>query len=536
MHRRAGTPGLDDLQKGDRVERGRTLTETRTDIGDGETAASLFGKGIGVTYDDFILLPGHIDFGPEEVDLSTRLTRGITLKAPIASSPMDTVTEWKMAAYMALLGGIGFIHYNNTVTEQVEQVRKVKRFENGFITDPSVLGPRHTIADVDALKEAEGFSSIPITEDGTPNARLVGIVTNRDTEFEVDRQKRLSEIMTTDLITAPKGISLIEANTILRKSKKGKLPIVDGGGRLVALVTRTDLVKNRDFPDSSKDERKQLLVGAAVSTRPEDRERLEALIAAGADVVVIDSAQGDSTFQTEMIRFARRTSPTVQIVGGNVVTKTQCESLVQAGADALRVGMGPGSICITQETMAVGRAQATAVYACYQYAKHEGIPIIADGGISNIGCMAKSLAVGGSVAMMGALLAGTQEAPGEYYYRGGVRLKRYRGMASIEAMEAGGAKRYFMDEDQIKVPQGVSGFVVDRGPLLTFVPYLLQGLRHSLQDLGVRSLAALHQALDDGTILFERRSPSAQREGGVHGLFSYDDPLNRFDERIRRAW
>jgi IMP dehydrogenase len=523
-------------RKGDRVEPERTLTRPAEDVRDGETAASLFSKGVGVTYDDFILLPGHIDFAVEDVDLTTRLTRDITLRAPIASSPMDTVTEWKMAAYMALLGGIGFIHYNNEVAEQVEHVRKVKRFENGFINDPLVLGPDHLIADVDAIKEKEGFSSIPITEDGTRHGRLIGIVTNRDIEFEEDRRKPLRTVMTRELITASKGISLGEANRILRQSKKGKLPILDGDGRLAAMVTRTDLVKNRDFPGASKDERKQLLVGAAVSTRPEDRERLEALVAAGVDVIVCDSAQGDSTFQLDMIRFARTHFPDLQIVAGNVVTKAQCRSLVEAGADALRVGMGPGSICITQETMAVGRAQATAVYACSQYARQLGVPILADGGIANVGCLAKALAVGGSVGMAGALLAGTQEAPGEYYYKGGVRVKRYRGMASIEAMEAGGGKRYFMEDDQIKVPQGVSGYVVDRGPLLTFVPYLLQGLRHSFQDLGVRSIDALHRGLDEGTILFERRSSSAQREGGVHGMFSYEDPLNKLQERFRRQW
>ena len=506
------------------------------DVRDGETAASMFGKGHGLTYNDFIMLPGHIDFGVGDVDLSTSPTRGITLRAPIASSPMDTVTEWEMAAKLALLGGIGFIHYNNAIDEQVEQVRKVKRYENGFITDPIVMSPLHTIADVIALKEREGFSSIPITEDGTHATRLVGIVTNRDIEFREDLDTRLGTLMTTELITAPKGILLAEANRILRDKKKGKLPIVDAQGRLVSMVSRTDLVKNRDFPEASKDERKQLRVGAAVSTRAEDRERLEALLQAGADVIVIDSAQGDSTFQVNLIRFAKERSPHTQIVGGNVVTQAQCRALIEAGADALRVGMGPGSICITQETMAVGRAQATALYYCSLYARAHGVPIIADGGISNIGCLAKALAVGGHVGMMGGLLAGTQESPGETFYKEGVRLKRYRGMASFEAMEAGGGKRYFMDETGVKVPQGVSGYVVDKGSLLNFVPYLLQGLRHSFQDMGVRSISELHAALAEDRLLFERRSPSAQREGGVHGLFSYEDPLANIRERMRRTW
>jgi len=503
---------------------------------DGETAETLFNKGYGITYNDFILLPGRIDFGIDAVELDTRLTRGIRLRTPMASSPMDTVTGWRMAAYMALLGGIGFIHYNNEIDEQVEEVRKVKRFENGFIMDPIVLGPDNTIADVNAIKARDGFSSIPITEDGTRATRLIGIVTNRDIEFRKDLGTPLREVMTRDLVTAPKGTPLAEANRILRESKKGKLPIVDAQGRLVAMVTRTDLVKNRDFPGASKNEHKQLLVGAAVSTRKDDRERLDALVAAGVDVVVIDSAQGDSTFQVAMITHAKERSRDLQVVGGNVVTKTQCRALIDAGADGLRVGMGPGSICITQETMAVGRAQATAVYDCSRCANEFGVPIIADGGISNLAYLVKSLAVGGSVAMMGGLLAGTQEAPGDYYYKDGVRLKRYRGMASIEAMEAGGGKRYFMDEAAVKVPQGVAGYVVDKGSLMDFIPYLTQGLRYSFQDLGVRSIPELHAALADGRLRFELRSPSAQREGGVHSMFSYEDPFMNVQERARRKW
>ncbi len=515
--------------KGRVVDRDVTFDDSRC----GQPASVLFGSGKGLTYDDFILLPGHIDFDAKDVDLTTRLTREITLKAPIASSPMDTVTGWKMAVYMALLGGIGFIHYNNTIEEQSSLVRKVKRFENGFITDPLVMGPDDTIRDVYAIKEKERFSSIPVTEDGTLSSPLIGIVTNRDVEFEENLDLPLKAVMTTDLIVAKKGITLQEANKILQKSKKGKLPIVDENRRLTALVTRTDLVKNRDFPDASKNEHKQLVVGAALSTHEEDKERLEALAHAGVDVVVIDSAQGDSTFQIEMIRYIKRQYPDIQVVGGNVVTRQQCRRLVEAGADALRIGMGPGSICITQETMAVGRAQATAVYHCAQYASRAGVPLIADGGIANVGCLVKSLAVGGSVGMMGALLAGTQEAPGDYFYKDGIRLKRYRGMASIEAMEAGGGKRYFMDENSIKVPQGVAGYVVDKGSLIHFVPYLLQGIRHAFQDLGLSSLRQLHQALNDNTLLFERRSLSAKTEGSVHGMFSHEDPLKPLQERLK---
>jgi len=268
---------------------------------DGERASTLFDQGEGLTYNDFIVLPGRIDFAASEVDLSTYITRRIPLKNPLVSSPMDTVTESNMAIAMALLGGIGIVHYNNTVDEQVEEVRKVKRFENGFITDPVVLGPSNTIADVDEIHEAHGFGGIPITEDGTRNGRLIGIVTNRDVDFETDRSRPLSEVMVTDLVTAPEGVTLPEANKILRESKKGKLPIVDQNGRLVSLVSRTDLKKNRDFPEACKDKRKQLRVGASISTRQADRERLAGLVEAGADLIVIDAAQGDSSFQVEMI-------------------------------------------------------------------------------------------------------------------------------------------------------------------------------------------------------------------------------------------
>jgi IMP dehydrogenase len=498
---------------------------------DGETARSLFDRGEGLTYNDFIILPGRITFSLDEVDFSTQITRRIRLRSPLASSPMDTVTESKMAIHLALLGGIGFIHYNNTVEEQVREVRKVKRFENGFITDPCVLGPHNTIRDIDRIREKEGFSGIPITEDGTLRSRLIGIVTNRDIDFETNRDRPLREVMVVNLITAREGISLAEANRILKESKKGKLPIVDDGGRLVSLVSRTDLKKNRDFPDASKDQRKQLRVGAAVSTKESDRERLAALVEAGADVLVIDSAQGDSVFQTGAIEHIKTNYPQVDVLGGNVVTQAQCEHLIDAGADGIRVGMGPGSICITQETMAVGRAQATAVYRTALYCRERGIPVVADGGISSIGFLVKALAIGADAVMMGAMFAGTQEAPGEYFYKDGVRVKKYRGMASIEAFERGGAKRYLADDQNIKVAQGVSGLVVDKGSVLNLVPYMLQGLKQAFQDIGVRTIKELHESLESDRLFFELRSHSAQREGAVHGLFSYQEPVLEVRER-----
>jgi IMP dehydrogenase len=491
---------------------------------DGFSGEDLFSSDQGLAYNDLIILPGFVDFAPDDVDLESSLTRNLRIKRPIVSSPMDTVTEHRMAIGLALLGGIGIIHYNNTIDEQVEQVKKVKRFENGFIADPVTLTPNHTIADIDKIKEMHGFSGIPITEGGKLNTKLVGIVTNRDIDFESDRTRKLKEVMTTDLLTAHIGIALKEANEILRTSKKGKLPIIDDTGNLVAFMCRNDLLKNKDFPNSSKDNEKRLVVGAAISTKDESKERLEKLVAAGVDVVVIDAAQGNSIYQIEMIKFIKSKYPHLDVIAGNVVTEEQCENLIHAGADALRVGMGPGSICTTQTTMSVGRAQATAIFKCAQYGRRQGVPIIADGGIANIGHISKALALGASAAMMGSMFAGTQEAPGEYFYENGIRLKRYRGMASVEAMEKGGAKRYFAEEAKILVAQGVSGAVVDKGSLFDFVPYLIQGLKHSFQDMGARSVAILHDRLYSGDLRFEKRSLSAQIEGGVHDMYSYKEP------------
>lgn len=491
---------------------------------DGSSAEEIFNSNKGQAYDDFIILPGYIDFNPEDVSLETNLTKNLKIKKPLTSSPMDTVTESKMAIGLALQGGIGFIHYNNTLEEQVEEVKKVKRFENGFITDPIVLSPFHTIADIDRIKEKYGFSGIPITEDGNLNSKLVGIVTNRDTDFETDRNKRLRDVMSTDLLTAKKGVTLQMANEILHKSKKGKLPIVDDSGRLIAFMSRNDLLTNREYPYASKDNRKQLMVGAAISTKDESKERLEALSEAGVNAVVIDSAQGNSLFQIEMIKYIKKKYPEIDVIGGNVVTEYQCENLIKAGVDALRIGMGPGSICTTQTTMAVGRAQANAVYKCAMFARKSNIPVIADGGIANIGHITKALAIGASSVMMGSMFAGTEEAPGEYFYENGIRLKKYRGMASLEAMKEGGEKRYFAEETKIKVAQGVSGAVVDKGSLFDYVQYLIQGLRHSFQDIGARDISTLHELLYSGKLRFELRSISAQKEGGVHDMYSYKEP------------
>jgi len=494
------------------------------EIKDGFSGEELFTTSTGYAYNDFIILPGYIDFAPDDVTLETNLTRNIKLKSPLVSSPMDTVTEAEMAIALALWGGIGIIHYNNTIEQQADLVGRVKRYENGFINKPMVLSPQHKISDIDLIKTRYNFSGIPITENGKLKSKLVGIVTNRDIDFEKDRTRPLSEVMTKDMLTAREGIALSEANSILRTSKKGKLPIVDADGRLVALLSRSDLLKNREFPLATKDQKKQLRVGAAISTKDESKDRLAALNEAGVDVVIIDSAQGNSVYQIDMIKYIKKNYPHIDIIGGNVVTEEQCEMLIKAGADALRIGMGPGSICTTQTTMAVGRPQATAVFRTARYCSKQRIPVMADGGIANIGHISKALALGASTAMMGSMFAGTNEAPGEYFYENGVRLKKYRGMASMEAMEAGGSKRYFAEDAKIIVAQGVSGAVMDKGSMNDYAPYLLQGLKHSFQDMGVRNVKILHEKLYSKELRFEIRSAMAQREGHVHDMYSYKEP------------
>ncbi|MES0488870.1 MAG: IMP dehydrogenase [Leptospirales bacterium] len=492
---------------------------------DGTAADELFKSNQGLTYKDFLTLPGYIDFAPNDVSLETEITKNLKLKVPIISSPMDTVTGSAMAIGMALVGGMGIIHNNNTIEQQACEVEKVKRYENGFIIEPIVLSPEHSISDIDRIKHDYGFTGIPITQDGTLKTKLIGIVSNRDIDFEKDRSKKLGEVMTTELDTAQEGISLAEANNILKQKKKGKLPIVDKNGLLVSLMSRSDLIKNKDYPFASKDERKRLIVGASVSTHAQDRDRALALIDKGVDLLVIDAAQGYSSYQIDFLKYLKKTYPDLNIMAGNVVTSEQATALVKAGADCLRIGMGPGSICITQDTMACGRAQASAVYHTAKTARELGVSVIADGGITNIGDITKALAIGASAVMVGSLLAGTQEAPGEYFYENGVKLKRYRGMASLEAMEAGGGKRYFADDAKIRVAQGVSGTVMDKGSLLEFVPYLVQGVKHSFQDMGIRDLPGLHKSLYEKKLRFEIRSLAAQVQGGVHNLYSYNKPI-----------
>jgi IMP dehydrogenase len=497
------------------------------------TATQIFVKNpacVAFTYDDIIVMPGHISFPLGDVNISAELTRNIKLQVPFVSSPMDTVTEHKMAITMALQGGIGIIHSNMKAEDQAAEVLKVKKFKNGFILDPICLSPESTLEDVVRTKETLGFSSFPITDTGKMGGRLVGIISNRDTSFIEKPNVKVREFMTAraSLTVAKEGVSLEEANQMLKNSKKGKLPVVNEKDELLALIARTDLQKNRDNPRASKDSvNKQLLCGASIGTRPDDLDRARLLVDAGVDVIVVDSSQGDSIYQIETVQNLKSMFPKVDVIAGNVVTPSQAHHLIQAGADGLRVGMGIGSICTTQEVCAVGRAQASAVYHVAKYARKFGVPITADGGIKSTGHITKALCLGAGCVMMGSMLAGTDEAPGEYFYQDGVRLKRYRGMGSLEAMNEGGEKRYVWDTaaTSVKVAQGVSGAVTDKGTLRRYIPYLMQGVRHGLQDAGVASIEEAREKLYSDKLRFEIRSPAAQKEGGVHGLHSYQKRL-----------
>jgi len=504
-----------------------------TFTGDGLTAQEMFSMGQGLTYNDFLILPNFIDFAADDVDLTCSLTRTIKLKSPFVSSPMDTITEDRMAVAMALNGGIGIVHNNLPPERQAAVVMAVKRWRNGFILDPAVLSPDQTVEDHDEILHRMGFSGIPITEGGKPHGKLLGLVCKKDVDYVTDKRTKLGALMRpmSQLVVARvktgEQCSLEEAKDIMHKGRVGYLPIVNENGELAMLASRLDSQKSKDFPLASLDDKQQLLVGAAIGTREDDKARLAGLVRAGVDVIVLDSSQGNSSYQVNFIQYLKKEYPTLQVIAGNVVTGAQATNLIRAGADALRVGMGSGSICITQEVMSVGRPQGTAVYQVGKAAAKHGVPIIADGGIQNVGHVSKALALGANCVMLGSLLAGTSETPGEYFYRDGVRLKKFRGMGSIEAMTQGGesGKRYLSETQAVQVAQGVSGSVVDKGSMMKFGPYLHKGLQQAAQDIGFRSFREVRARVMDGTVRFERRTTSAQQEGGVHGLHSYEKTL-----------
>jgi len=498
------------------------------DFTDGCSARELFDK-IAYTYDDLIILPGYIDFSHDDISLQSKLTRNITLHTPLISSPMDTVTESEMAIAMALQGGIGIIHCNNTIEEQVEEVRKVKRFNNGFILDPILFSPDNSVRDIIEHKKKcnYSFSSFPITTSGQLGSKLVGIISRRDTDFidETELDNPISHFMTTDFITATDTCSLKDANNILKTNKVNLLPIVNEIGELVSLICRKDLRNKTDYPLASKNkDTKQLLVGAAISTRNYEA-RTTALVKAGVDLIVIDSAQGNSIYQINTLKWIKKEYPTLDIICGNVVTCKQAANLIKNGADALRVGMGVGSICTTQNVCGVGRAQATAVYNVARIATKFNIPIIADGGISNTSHCIKALSLGASTVMMGSLLAGTDESPGEYFYKEGVRVKRYRGMGSLGAMRANESSltRYLNDKNSLRVAQGVSGIVSSKGSILKYIPYLVKGIKMGFQDIGYKTVGELHTANTSGDIRYEIRTFASYREAQVHSLVSIEE-------------
>eukprot|EP00850_Spirogloea_muscicola_P011083 SM000067S20360 [mRNA] locus=s67:533399:537596:+ [translate_table: standard] len=504
---------------------------------DGLAAAALFGRGWSYTYDDCIFHPGFIDFGADQVDLTGRVTRGIRLRTPVVSSPMDTVTEAGMASAMAAVGGMGFIHYNNKPEEQAAQVAKAKTLTAGFVEDPICFTPDHTVMDVLRLRESSGSVSACITEDGCVGSRLLGVVTGSDVDFDEDLTRPLRDVMTVDVVTAPEACTRDEAVLALRACKKSILPLVNDASELTGLACRSALKRVCGYPPlgpPSMGVDGRVLVGAAIGTREADRVRLELVVKAGVNAVILDSSQGHSTYQMEMLAHVKRMQPELEVIAGNVVTARQARHLIEAGADGLRVGMGSGSICTTQEVCAVGRGQATAVYSIAQVAAAMDVPILADGGIANSGHIVKALALGASCVMCGSFLAGTSETPGQYFTKDGQRLKRFRGMGSLEAQEKGSDARYLGDQSKLKVAQGVAGAVADKGSVLCLVPYTMQAVKQlpelachfleaqGFQDLGVRDLPAARAALDAGDIRLEVRTGAAQMEGGIHGLVFYD--------------
>ena len=446
--------------------------------------------GESITFDDVLLVPQYSEVTPNMVDLTTHLTKKIVLNIPMMSAAMDTVTEHRMAIAMARQGGIGIIHKNMSIQEQAEEVDKVKRSENGVITDPFFLSPNHTLQDAEDLMRKFRISGVPVCE----NDKLVGIITNRDLKFETDYTKKISESMTSEnLITALEGTTLEEAKQILAKARKEKLPIVDKDFHLKGLITIKDIEKQIKYPLSAKDSQGRLLCGAGVGITGNMMDRVDALVKAKVDVIVVDSAHGHSRNILEAVKQIKAKYPELQVIAGNVATGAATRDLIAAGADAVKVGIGPGSICTTRVVAGIGVPQISAIMDCYEVAKEAGIPIIADGGIKFSGDMTKAIAAGANVCMMGSMFAGCDEAPGHFELFQGRKFKVYRGMGSIAAMENGSKDRYFQSDAKKLVPEGVEGRVAYKGTLEDTVFQLIGGIRSGMGYCGCPTIEDLKE-------------------------------------------
>ena len=467
----------------------------------------------GLTYDDVLLIPAYSEVLPREVNTSTYLTKKIKLNVPIVSAAMDTVTESELAIAIAQNGGIGMLHKNMTIARQAEEVRKVKRSESGMIQDPVTLHPEATLAEAFALMKEFKIGGIPIID---KNEQLLGILTNRDIRFQKDLKLKVKTVMTTaNLITAPAGTDLKKAELILQKHKIEKLPVVDKKGKLTGLITYKDIQKFKNFPQACKDEQGRLRVGAAVGVTADTMERVSALVNAGVDVIAIDTAHGHSKGVIETLKMVKKTFPKLQVIAGNIATAAAAKALAKAGADAVKVGIGPGSICTTRIIAGVGVPQLYAVYECAKALKGTGIPVIADGGIKHTGDIPKAIAAGASCIMAGSLFAGVEESPGETIIYEGRKFKSYRGMGSIEAMETGSKDRYFQDaEDDIKklVPEGIVGRVPYKGTLAEVMHQFVGGLKAGMGYCGAGTIAALQEAK------FVRITAAGIRESHPHDI------------------
>ena len=473
-------------------------------------ASSKFLKQ-GLTFDDVLLIPAESDILPADVDLHTRLTKKITLNIPVISAAMDTVTEYRMAIAVAREGGIGIIHKNMSIGEQAEQVDMVKRSENGVITNPFWLAPGHTLAEADELMAKFRISGVPICENG----KLIGIITNRDMKFETDMSKLIDDVMTKDhLVTAPEGTTLAEAKEILRKHKVEKLPIVDKDFHLKGLITIKDIEKAEVYPNSARDEKGRLMVGAAIGVTSDVLDRAAALVEAGVDVLALDSAHGHSQNILNCVRRVKAAYPDVQLIAGNVATADATRALIEAGADCVKVGIGPGSICTTRVVAGIGVPQITAVYDAARVAAEYDVPIIADGGIKYSGDIVKAIAAGGSVVMLGSLLAGCEESPGETEIFQGRQFKVYRGMGSLAAMANGSRDRYFQENNKKLVPEGVEGRVPYKGNVGDTIYQLMGGLRSGMGYCGCHTVDELQSKAQ-----FIQITAAGLRESHPHDIY-----------------